>query len=379
MRITKKIGVHSIGWLLFMSLPLAFMYKEPDPLIEWHLLTSGWFWLFVLIFAGVFYLNLLLLVPVFLFRKHYLLYGGALVGLFAVILYTQPFEQLIFQKFHNYSAHGERREFRNPPPNPFGSDGEFKRPDPPQWGREHREVGPKRDSPAIDIVSLVLFGLICALAIAMKFSERWEISEKKMIQSEAAKAHAELSFFKAQIHPHFLFNTLNNLYSMATIQHVNTAPGILKLSNIMRYLIDEASRDVVLLQDEIACISDYIELQKLRLNARTRVDFQVKMDLEKAYIAPLILMTFVENAFKYGVSSHHESIISIVVKLSNGRIYFSCENTVVENERKEDGLGIGIENTKKRLDFSYPNGYHLAIGQNEGRFRVILELTATHR
>lgn len=378
MRFSEKIALHVIGWLLFMSLPLAFMYKEPDPLIEWHLLTSGWFWLFLLIFAGVFYLNLLLLVPVFLFKKQYLLYGGMLVGLFAMILCTQPFEQLIFRKFHNYNPHGERREFRNPPPNPFDRNEQFRMPDRPLRERDPHGEDRPMESPTVDIVSMVLFGLVCALAIAMKFSERSEISEKRMIQSEAAKAHAELSFFKAQIHPHFLFNTLNNIYSMATTQHVNTAPSILKLSNIMRYLTDDASREVVLLQDEISCLSDYIELQKLRLNARTTVDFQVKLGLKKAYIAPLVLMTFVENAFKYGVSSHHESVISIGIKLANGIIYFSCENTVFENEKKQDGLGIGIENTKRRLDFSYPNGYQLTIDEKDGRFLVALELTTTH-
>lgn len=146
----------------------------------------------------------------------------------------------------------------------------------------------------------------------------------------------------------------------------------------MRYLTDEVSRDIVLLQDEISCISDYIELQKLRLNARTKVDFQVKLGLEKAYIAPLILMTFVENAFKYGVSSHHESVISIVIRLSDGVIFFDCTNTIFENEKKQDGLGIGIENTRKRLDYSYPDGYQLAIEEKDGRFLVALELTTTH-
>lgn len=373
MRSSKKIGLHVIGWLLFMSLPLAFMYREPDPLIEWRIVTSGWFWLFLAVYAGVFYLNLFVLVPVLLFKKKYLAYGGVLVALFAIIFYTQPFEQLIFRKFHSYDHAPDQREVRPGPPNPFDhKPEEFGRPGPSP--REIRRI----ESPMVDIVSLVLFGMVCALGIAMQFSERLEISEKRMIRSEAAKAHAELFFFKAQIHPHFLFNTLNNIYSMAITRHENTAPSILKLSNIMRYLTDEVSRDVVLLQDEISCISDYIELQKLRLNSRTKVDFQVKLGLEKAYIAPLILMTFVENAFKYGVSSHHESVISIVIKLSDGVIYFNCSNTVFENEKKQDGLGIGIENTRKRLDYGYPGGYNLAIEQRDKRFLVALELTTTH-
>jgi len=226
----------------------------------------------------------------------------------------------------------------------------------------------------VDFVSLVLFVVVWVAAMATKISEQWRISEQRAILSEADKAQAELSFFKAQINPHFLFNTLNNIYALAVSHHENTAPSILKLSEMMRYITEEATEDFVPIEDEIACLENYVDLQKLRLNAKTKVEFECKGDFSNIKIPPLILMTFVENAFKYGVSNRFENMIEIRLNAFEKTVLFLCNNQIFEGNNDQERKGIGIENTKKRLDFLYADGYNLEIDQKEKTFEVHLEL-----
>lgn len=353
--------IHVLGWILFLSLPLTIMSREPDRDMQQALLTSGSFWLFFLIYCTIFYGNLLFLIPTLLLKQRYAFYAAVFIAGFVLIYIGQPFEKLIFQQFRERS----RTEMRPPPPPPA----DFAMPGPPAPG------GPQRNSPVrVDFVSLVLFVIVCVLAMAIRFSQQWRASEKRAILSEADKAQAELSFFKAQINPHFLFNTLNNIYAMAVISHANTAPSILKLSKMMRYITEEATEDYVLLEDEIACLNNYIDLQKLRLNSKTSVQFEVRGSSATLRITPLVLMTFVENAFKYGVSGHNPVVIEIGIDITGKDIHFYCQNQIVEARSDTERQGLGIANTRKRLDFLYPDLYDLRIRNEEKTFRVDLKL-----
>jgi hypothetical protein len=355
---TKNIWiVHLAGWLLFISLPITVMSRESDPVIELRMLGSVMFWLFVALYMAVFYVNYVVLIPaLYLKQQHVLYFGCFLLGL-VIVYYTQPFENLVFQQFHLSEFHPPGRP-PDMPPNGF--------PPPPGLTRNAR--------PPVDFVSLVLFVIVWIVAMAIKISEQWRLSEKRIIRSEADKAQAELSFFKAQINPHFLFNTLNNIYSLAVSQSENTAPSILKLSKMMRYITEEATENFVPLADEIDCIENYIELQKLRLNAKTRVLFEVKGVNTNIQIAPLVLMTFVENAFKYGVSNHYASEIVISLNHTAEEILFSCKNKIFDSHKDPDRAGVGIANTRKRLDFLYPDHHDLQIDHDGEMFSVHLKL-----
>ncbi|PIQ21896.1 MAG: histidine kinase, partial [Cytophagales bacterium CG18_big_fil_WC_8_21_14_2_50_42_9] len=193
---------------------------------------------------------------------------------------------------------------------------------------------------------------------------------------EADKATAELSFLKAQINPHFLFNTLNNIYSLAVMQSPNTATSIMKLSNIMRHVTDDVSEDFVSLSSEVTCIRDYIDLQKLRLSKNTQIDFSVSGNLEQKSIAPLILMTFIENVFKYGISNRHPAQINIKLKAEENLIQFSCQNQIFETSRNTERTGIGLANTRQRLAHLYPDKHTLNISSENNLFTVTLTLQA---
>lgn len=360
----KSWAVHVVGWVLFLLLPLTIVSREPNQNVISTVLTSGYFWGFCLIYVVVFYANTLLFIPKLFLNQRYLLFTATFITGLLLMFYLQPFEKLVFEKFHRAGNQGFQDEGRMPGGPPAHS--ELEREPPPIRGRD--------TNPAVDFVSLVLFITVWVIALATKISEQWRLTEKKVILSEADKAQAELSFFKAQINPHFLFNTLNNIYALAVSQSEHTAPSIMKLSRMMRYITDEATEDFVPLEDEIICLENYIDLQRLRLNAKTKVEFNCEGEVRNITIAPLILMTFVENAFKYGVSNRFENRIEIRLNITDGRILFSCKNQIFETDLETESTGIGISNTRKRLDFLYANRYKLEITNDKKQYAVQLEL-----
>lgn len=226
----------------------------------------------------------------------------------------------------------------------------------------------------LDITSVFLFVMVVALSLAVESTRSLRSTEQRAMKAETDKANAQLSFLMAQINPHFLFNTLNNIYSLAISNDPHTATAILKLSNIMRYVTDEAGVDYGALEEEVACIQDYIDLQRLRLGRKVQLEVAIEGELEGKRIAPLILMTFVENVFKHGVSTHHHSPITIRLVAEEDRISFFCRNRIFQKDNSQERRGIGISNTRERLEHLYPNRYRLAIQQEDDYFAVNLEL-----
>jgi LytS/YehU family sensor histidine kinase len=275
--------------------------------------------------------------------------------LLAAVYFIQPFDDLM----NHFTRQGNGMR---PPPGP---DLEMGRDGPPPGGPRHRQT---------DIVSIVLFVTVWSLSTAMCIIRQWRTTEKRAIQAEADKANAELSFLKAQINPHFLFNTLNNIYSLAITKNENTAESIMKLSNIMRYVTDDIREDFVSLNNEIECMRDFIDLQRLRLGKKMNVDFSVSGNTEKKKIAPLILMTFIENVFKYGISNHEPSDILIKLSADERSITFFCQNKMFETKRNTERAGIGIANTRKRLQHLYPGKHFLDIKTENSLFTVQLTL-----
>lgn len=256
----------------------------------------------------------------------------------------------------------------SPPPGQMQRD--ETRPPPPPDRKEGNGPGGK------DINSIIIFIAAWAVSTAIPAIRQWRATEKRALQAETDRANAELSFLKSQVNPHFLFNTLNNIYSMAITKNDNTAPSIMKLSNIMRYVTDELGEDYVPLDSEIECMKDYIDLQRLRLGAKMKVDVSITGNTTDKQIAPLILMTFVENVFKYGISSHEESGITIKLSADEHNITFFCQNKLFETKRNTERTSIGIPNARQRLQHLYPNKYFLDINTDNELFTVQLTLQA---
>ena len=192
-------------------------------------------------------------------------------------------------------------------------------------------------------------------------------------QIEAEKNKAELALYKAQINPHFMFNTLNTLYGLVITKSDRAEPAFNRFISMMKYMYTNGVKDFIPLGEEAEYIGQYIELQKERLNEHTKVTFDYTADGENYRIAPMLLITFVENAFKYGVSSHVDTEITIRLTASDGKISFFVGNSVMKTGDGQGKEGIGITNCRKRLALLYPGKHELKISRPDGRF--VVELT----
>lgn len=388
--IRSTLIAHIAAWLLFGTLAAVFLYRDPE--------SGRWgegpglfsILLFFLFFISIFYLNSLVLLPRLYVRRKYGWYTVVGVFVLAATIWVKPFDRIVSD------AMQRRMELRNPkgkgrpeparmlPPN----EDEFlnwREPDstrssfmPPAPGSE-RYQNPRRAirrqfRGRLDFASIIFLVATWSLSAALFMIRQWRKTEERVVRAEADKAQAELSFLKAQINPHFLFNTLNNIYSQAISNNPHTAESILKLSNIMRYVTDDIREDFVPLEHEITCMRDYIDLQRLRLGSKMKVQFNVSGEPANRRIVPLVLMTFIENVFKYGISNHDPSLISINLIIEPGSIRFHCSNRIhratVESERK----GVGIANTRQRLEHLYPGKHELTTVEKDGNFLVDLKI-----
>lgn len=228
------------------------------------------------------------------------------------------------------------------------------------------------------VVQLITTNLFIVIFVGMlRFAVDWFELEGKRKELENEKLLAELNFLKAQINPHFLFNTLNNLYYLAYTKSENTTEVIAKLSQMMRYMIYDSNYAKVPLQKEIDYMESYISLERLRLNDQIPIKFEVRGDIENVWIAPFIFITFLENAFKHGVSNNNPNAwVNIAVELRDGQCIYLVENSKPEEKGGEhEKSGIGLQNVQRRLELSYPNKHQLTMENKPDRYIVKLNLT----
>lgn len=211
-----------------------------------------------------------------------------------------------------------------------------------------------------------------SLAIEVTFELFRQMLQKQEIEAEKNKA--ELAMYKAQINPHFLFNTLNTLYGLVITKSDLTESAFVKFSNILKYMYDNTSVEKININNEIEYIRQYVELQKLRLNHHTKVIFESRTDEEHVLIPPMILITFVENAFKYGTSSSEDCTILIRIIVEDGVLLFKTRNSIMK-EKKESKSSIGIENCRKRLQMLYPGLFTLVTEKDDNKQEFLVKLT----
>lgn len=220
------------------------------------------------------------------------------------------------------------------------------------------------------------------MALAIKLLKYWYIDQKDKQNLVSEKLEAELKFLKTQIHPHFLFNTLNNLYAL-TLKKDDQAPEmVLKLSELINYMLYECNADKVPLEKEINFSKNYIEIEKMRHDNNLEVNMSVSGPINEVKIAPMIILPFLENSFKHGVNEALEkSWISFQVSVEKGpmtdKFILKVENTKSETQnllKNGGGEGIGLVNVRRRLDLLYKNNYILSTHDDEGFYLVILEV-----
>ena len=224
-------------------------------------------------------------------------------------------------------------------------------------------------------------GFVLILFSTFKLIWDYQQKQKQINELEKEKIESELKFLKSQINPHVLFNNLNNIYSYSLEKSDKVPNMLLKLSEIMRYMLNEGENQFVPLQKEINYLKDFIELQKLRLEERGDVNLDIQGDPENYKIAPLLLVAFVENSFKHSMRSEVDNIfIGFKLKVDDGELYFESINTFSESDgpepigTNERETGIGLKNVQKRLQLIYEDRHELNISKDERYFHVKLNL-----
>ncbi|MFC2117392.1 sensor histidine kinase [Bacteroidota bacterium] len=234
-------------------------------------------------------------------------------------------------------------------------------------------LGSQAYSGTYSIIIFISVAFIGIKSIRINFQQK-----QKFAQLESKQLHMELQLLKSQINPHFLFNSLNNLYGTSLNQPDLTPDLILKLSGLMRYTLESANEKFILLSKEIEYLESYIEFEKMRLSIPNDIRIDVLGDIQNMLITPMLLIPFIENSFKHGINSSVTNFrLHITIQVINNSFIFNIENSIPEISSRKDNnqkLGYGIQNTRRRLELIYANTHNLEINKTEKSFGITLEI-----
>lgn len=218
-----------------------------------------------------------------------------------------------------------------------------------------------------------------AIAFAIKIVKKWKVQQEEKFEMEKLNLQSELNLLKAQLHPHFLFNTMNNLYALSLEESTKTSEGIAKISELLRSVLYECNDVEVELQKEIKMIENFIDLERMRYGKRLKISFEVKGPVETIKIAPMLLFTFVENCFKHGSSNDPgHPFINIRISVNENKLLFFAENSKWSGNNKsinKKNGGIGLKNVQKRMNIIYGDKYDLNITDIQKKFEVNLSIS----
>lgn len=331
-------SVHILFWMMLLFFPIADFFKGRD-------VVSTSFFVKILCCIVVFYFNYIVLVPKLLLRKKPLLYAGAVLLAVAVFSY-------LFSKYEG------------PPP--------FMKHDPQMQPPPGMKMKPRFHF----IPNVFMFALHVLMSTVLRMYEEWNASFKKQKEVETEQKTSELNFLKAQLNPHFFFNSLNTIYSLSIKKSDTTPEAVLNLADLMRYMLYETNKELVRLTDELSYIESYIELQKLRLTDNNIVNYEVNGNPHGISVPPLLFICFIENAFKHGVTTSRNCEIDIKFNISNNEVQMLVVNDINLQASSKDGTpGLGIENTLKRIELYFAGSYKLDKYVANNKFYVDLLLT----
>jgi two-component system LytT family sensor kinase len=357
-----QILLHVLAWAILLGLPLYFIKRwqvGKDFILVYYLIA--------LINGIIFYTNYLFLVPRFFFgNRRYKYYLSALVLIICFYFISDISNKLIFK----YVSGAERTEQVNRQPD------DRQRPFPPGGG-VMIDGPPDRKVHFFNYVSTSLF--LVFFSLGMRILERNSQIEKMQKEMERERLNSELTFLKNQISPHFFFNTLNNIYSLISINTEDSQKAVLKLSKLMRYLLYESEQGNTKLSSEIDFLHNYIDLMKLRMSEKISLSVSFPGKYEDMNIPPLLFIPFIENAFKHGVSYREKSFVEISMLAAKDSLTFRCVNSNVKKKEDTEGVhsGIGLENVSKRLNLLFPGKHDLKINISDSAFEVLLFINFT--
>ncbi|MBQ4819426.1 histidine kinase [Aquimarina sp. MMG016] len=332
----KEVWIHLISWGCLLSFPLATSFTQSGKLEPNFLMQ-------IFLNPIVFYANYSFLAPKLLLKKKIFIYILSSIGFLVIFNYMAnsipfltPFDRLedILQVRDGF---------------------------PPIRNIKYimRSV--------FSFAFFLLGGIFCLM---VDFYKRDKVSK----ETEAQRTETELQFLKAQLNPHFLFNSLNSVYSLVRNKSNDAPEAVLTLSELMRYMLYEANQEIVPLIKEIEYIKNYVTLQRLRLSNSEDVKISIKGQYEKKKIYPLLLISFIENAFKYGTDFKGVTDIDIKIQIIENNLMFKVSNVIGVYRKNKDSSGVGLSNIQNRLELLYPDSHTLEIKEENARYIVELEL-----
>jgi len=354
------IVVHILIWGVF---GLAIFFYQP--------FLSGidipyQFWIKQIIVLGLlvvaFYINSLILVPRFLLKNHNQYYYFLIIVCMVVaIVFLTGWVDRALNLHQLFDAAFHKR----------GQEQALKHHGPRQGGR----------GGVIDMLTISVCALVLGISTSMTTIQKWQKDKQEREELEKDKVTSELSFLKAQINPHFFFNTLNNIYALTQIDADVAGKAIHQLSRMMRYLLYDTQQGHTMLSQEVAFVKDYISLMQLRLTDVVKININIPINLKDLPLAPMIFLPFVENAFKHGVSATQQSHIDITIVQEDKILDLTVKNSIMKDNSVslDTNSGIGLVNTRRRLDLLYPGKYTLDVSElnadNEYTVHLTLDLS----
>lgn len=344
-----NILLHILAWLL---IAIAVFIINP---LSWRVELPHQFWvkqaLVLSILIWSFYGNILFMVPKYLFVGkiwQYLLSVVIIGTIFLVITH-------LYEDWVNY---------------PKLMHDAF---------RPNMPYVPKPRNYTWDVVFYLQYALSIGVSTSIAAVQKWQTEDGVLRQLEEQKRNSELSYLKAQINPHFFFNTLNNIYSLINFDVEEAKKALLKLSRMMRYVLYETEKDKTLLSSEINFVKDYISLMQMRVSEKMKMDISIEEKYEEVVIAPMLLLPFIENCFKHGISSSNESFIQVHLSIQDKHLALKTTNKIILKNQaspETNQRGIGMANTLRRLSLLYKNRHSLEIDDSnpENEYRLLLKI-----
>lgn len=353
--------IHVLGWLLIFGFPLIMISRNASNFSWWDVLNrlDTPIYLFV-----IFYINYLVLIPRFFMNGRQKLF--ILLNILLCVL-VNLCSYYYWHLFHNQMVEMmAQHQVQAPPPprNPMRGFGP-----PSRWLFLIRDV-------AFQLLTIII-------AAAVRLSKEWRKAERARKEAELGRTEAELKNLRSQINPHFLLNTLNNIYALIQFDQDKAQKSVQDLSKLLRHMLYDSREMYTPLSSEIAFLNNYVNLMKIRLPETTQVE--VNLDVPQAnaiQVAPLLYISLVENAFKHGVrTSGEECFIRLGMQLQNESLLtFSIENSnYPKTEQDRSGSGIGLEQVQQRLNLTYPNRYKWTKGVQGNTYSSVLTIETNHQ
>jgi hypothetical protein len=367
--------IYAFLWLFFLIIPII----TNNYGTRTELSRIKYDWLRMSPFLIVFLINSIILLPRILFRGYTKIYLSVLVVV--ILLITMVFQEIGPELYRNDPKLLEQRIMQDPQfnredmqpggmPKPGESAGREIFATPQGRGRSITNIPPLIQFLNTFLICLLIAGFNTAIAVTNK----WVLEEQARKEVEKEHIQSELAFLQNQVSPHFFMNTLNNIHALVEADKNLAQDAILKLSELMRYLLYESGRGTTSLRKEIEFLKSYVNLMQLKVDDSVKVTFETPSTFNNVDLPPLLFISFIENAFKHGVTYREPSFLFFKLSQTGDQIEFESVNSIPAF--KKNGLhqhgGIGLENIKKRLDLLYGQRYNLEIGKKENEFRVRL-------